>query len=144
MPVCFMPHMHIVVWKSQIGAKTLVNLGTGKKLTCFDPLRKGCRIFFNFFFDNYWSSTLHLQHSTHKKIILMKYFCFKILQCSPYHCCCSRRSCHSCHSCCSCCSCPSCRSCCSFCRRRHHYCCHCHCRHNCRSCCCHRRRRHHH
>jgi hypothetical protein len=44
--VCFMPHMHIVVRKSQNGAKTLVNLGAGKKLTCFDPLRKGCRDFF--------------------------------------------------------------------------------------------------
>jgi len=39
----------IVVWKSQNGAKTLVNLGAGKKLTCFDPLRKGCCDFFNFF-----------------------------------------------------------------------------------------------
>ena len=68
----------IVVCKSQNGAETLVNLGARKKLTCFDPLRKGCRIFFNLFFDNYWSSTLYLQHSTYK-IILMKYFCFKIL-----------------------------------------------------------------
>ncbi len=42
----YAPHASIVVWKSQIGAKSLVNLGTGKKLTCFDPLRKGCRIFF--------------------------------------------------------------------------------------------------
>ena len=41
-----MPHMHIVVWKSQNGAKTLVNLGAGKKVTCFDLLRKGCRDFF--------------------------------------------------------------------------------------------------
>jgi hypothetical protein len=49
MPVCFMPHMHLLVWKSQIGSKTLVNLGAGKKLTCFDPLRKGCRIFFLIF-----------------------------------------------------------------------------------------------
>ena len=79
----YAPHASIVVWKSQIGAKTLVYLGTGKKLTCFDPLRKGCRIFL-IFFDNYWSSTLYIQHSTHKKIMLMKYFCFKILQCSPY------------------------------------------------------------
>jgi hypothetical protein len=45
----YAPRASIVVWKSQIGAKTLVNLGTGKKLTCFDPLRKGCRIFFSFF-----------------------------------------------------------------------------------------------
>jgi hypothetical protein len=40
----YAPHASIVVWKSQIGAKTLVNLGTGKKLMCFDPLRKGCYI----------------------------------------------------------------------------------------------------
>jgi hypothetical protein len=42
----YAPHASIVVWKSQIGANTLVNLGAGKKLTCFDPLWKGCRIFF--------------------------------------------------------------------------------------------------
>jgi len=30
-----MPHINIVVWKSQNGAKTLVNLGAGKNLTCF-------------------------------------------------------------------------------------------------------------
>ena len=29
------PYASIVVWKSQNGAKTLVNLGAGKKLTCF-------------------------------------------------------------------------------------------------------------
>jgi hypothetical protein len=46
---CFMPHMHLLVWKSQNGAKTLVNLGAGKKLTCFDPLRKGCRFFLIYF-----------------------------------------------------------------------------------------------
>ena len=46
MPACFMPHMHLLVWKSQIGAKTLVNMDAGKKLTCFDLLRKGCRDFF--------------------------------------------------------------------------------------------------
>ena len=40
----------IVVWKSQNGAETLVNLGARKKLTCFDPLRKGCGDFFLFFF----------------------------------------------------------------------------------------------
>jgi hypothetical protein len=79
----YAPHASIVVWKSQIGAKTLLNLGAGKKLTCFDPLRKGCRIFFNLFFDNYWSSTLSTTFNS-QKIILMKYFCFKILQCSPY------------------------------------------------------------
>jgi hypothetical protein len=39
----------IVVWKSQNGAETLVNLGTRKKLTCFDPLRKGCGDFFLIF-----------------------------------------------------------------------------------------------
>ena len=39
----------IVVWKSQNGAETLVNLGARKKLTCFDPLRKGCGDFFLFF-----------------------------------------------------------------------------------------------
>jgi urease accessory protein UreH len=37
----YAPHASIVVWKSQIGAKTLVNLGAGKKLMCFDPLQKG-------------------------------------------------------------------------------------------------------
>ena len=41
------PYAYIVVWKSQNGAKTLVNLGAGKKLTCFDPLRKGYRDFLN-------------------------------------------------------------------------------------------------
>ena len=39
----------IVVWKSQNGAETLVNLGARKKLTCFDPLRKGCGDFFIYF-----------------------------------------------------------------------------------------------
>ena len=43
------PFAPIVIWKSQNGAKTLVILGAGKKLKCFDPLRKGCRDFFNFF-----------------------------------------------------------------------------------------------
>jgi hypothetical protein len=62
----------IVVCKSQNGAETLVNVGARKKLTCFDPLRKGCGDFFLFFFDNYWSSTPYLQHSIHTKIILMK------------------------------------------------------------------------
>jgi hypothetical protein len=41
----YAPHASIVVWKSQIGAKTLVNLGAGKILTCFDPLLKGCVLF---------------------------------------------------------------------------------------------------
>jgi hypothetical protein len=36
----------IVVWKSQNGAETQVNFGARKKLTCFDPLRKGCGDFF--------------------------------------------------------------------------------------------------
>ena len=27
MPVCFMPHMHLLVWKLQNGAKSLVKLG---------------------------------------------------------------------------------------------------------------------
>ena len=58
----------IEVWKLQNGAKTLVKLGAEQKLKCFDQLRKGCRDFF----DNYWSSTPYLQHSIHKKIILMK------------------------------------------------------------------------
>ena len=49
MPVCFMPHMHIVVWNSQNGAKALVNLGARNIETCFDPLRKGCRDYFLFF-----------------------------------------------------------------------------------------------
>ncbi len=72
----YAPHASIVVWKSQIGAKSQVNYGAGKKLTCFDPLWKGCRIF------------LLVQHNTYNiqltKIMLMKYFCFKILQSSPY------------------------------------------------------------
>jgi hypothetical protein len=59
MPVCFMPHMHMVVWKLQNGAKSLFKLGAGQKLTCLDPLRKGCRDFF----DNYWSGTPYLQLS---------------------------------------------------------------------------------
>ena len=48
----------IVVWKSQNGAETLVNLGARKKLTCFDPLRKGCGDFFYFF-----CSQLLVQHT---------------------------------------------------------------------------------
>jgi hypothetical protein len=36
----------IVVWKSQNGAETQVNFGARKKLTCFDPLWKGCGDFF--------------------------------------------------------------------------------------------------
>jgi hypothetical protein len=59
MPVYFMPHMHMVVWKLQNGAKSLFKLGAGQKLTCLDPLRKGCRDFF----DNYWSGTPYLQLS---------------------------------------------------------------------------------
>ncbi len=39
---------------------------------------------FNFFPDDYSSSTLYLQHLTHWKCILMKLVYFKILQCSPY------------------------------------------------------------
>ena len=49
MSVCFITYAPIVGWKSQNGEKTLVNLGAGKKLTCFDPLRKGCHDFFYFF-----------------------------------------------------------------------------------------------
>ena len=45
----YAPYASIVVWKSQNGAITLVNLGAGKKLTCFDPLRKGCHDFFLIF-----------------------------------------------------------------------------------------------
>ena len=41
----YAPYVSIVVWKSQNVAKTLVNLGAGKKSTCFDPLRKGCGVF---------------------------------------------------------------------------------------------------
>jgi hypothetical protein len=37
----YAPYASIVVWKSQNGTKTLVNLGAGKKLMCFDPLQKG-------------------------------------------------------------------------------------------------------
>ena len=32
----YAPYASKEVWKSQNGAKTLVNLGTGKKLTCLD------------------------------------------------------------------------------------------------------------
>ncbi len=42
----YAPYASKEVWKSQNGAKTLVNLGAGKKLTCFDPLQKGCRDIF--------------------------------------------------------------------------------------------------
>ena len=59
----YAPYASIVVWKLQNGTKTLVKLGAGHKLTCFDQLRKGCV----FFFDNYWSSSPYLQHSIHKK-----------------------------------------------------------------------------
>jgi hypothetical protein len=45
----YAPYASIVVWNSQNGAKALVNLGAGNKLTCFDPLWKGCR---DIFFDN--------------------------------------------------------------------------------------------
>ena len=45
----YAPYASIVVWKSQIGSKTLVNLGAGKKLTCFDPYRRVAVIFFNLF-----------------------------------------------------------------------------------------------
>ena len=45
----YAPYASIVVWKLQNGTKTLVKLGAGHKLTCFDQLRKGCV----FFFDNY-------------------------------------------------------------------------------------------
>ena len=37
----YAPYATIVVWKLQNGAKTLVKLGAGQKLTCFDQLRKG-------------------------------------------------------------------------------------------------------
>ncbi len=39
----------IIVWKLQNSAKSLVKLGTGQKLTCFDQLRKGCRDFYFIF-----------------------------------------------------------------------------------------------
>jgi hypothetical protein len=59
----------IVVWKSQNGAETLVNLGARKKLTCFDPLRKGCGDFFLFFV---WQllvqHTIPTTFNSHKKI----------------------------------------------------------------------------
>jgi hypothetical protein len=42
----YAPYASIVVWKFQNGAKTLVKLGAGQKLTCFDQLRKGCHVFF--------------------------------------------------------------------------------------------------
>ena len=45
----YAPYASIVVWKSQNGAKKLVYLGAGKKLTCFDPLQKGCHDFLIFF-----------------------------------------------------------------------------------------------
>jgi len=38
----YAPYASIIVWKLQNGAKSLVKLGAGKKLTCFDQLRKGC------------------------------------------------------------------------------------------------------
>jgi hypothetical protein len=64
----YAPYASIVVRKLQNGPISLVKLGVGQKLTCFDQLQKGYRDYF----DNYWSSTPYLQHSTHKKI--KKYF----------------------------------------------------------------------
>ncbi len=47
--IFYAQYASIVVWKSQNGAETLVNFSARKKLTCFDPLRKGCSDFFYFF-----------------------------------------------------------------------------------------------
>ncbi len=75
-----MPHMHLLVWKLQNGTKSLVKLGAGQKLTCFDPLRKGCR---DFFLDDYWSSTPYLQHSTTKKNNFNEMILFQISSAAP-------------------------------------------------------------
>ena len=44
----------IIVWKLQNDAKSLVKLGAGQKLTCFDQLWKGCRDFFTYFLTTIW------------------------------------------------------------------------------------------
>ena len=45
-----MPPMHIVVWKSQIGTKTLVNLGAEKNINLFLPVTEGLQGFFLIYF----------------------------------------------------------------------------------------------
>ena len=59
----YAPYASIVVWKLQNGAKTLVKLGAGQKLTCFDQLRKGCRFY------NYCLTTIGPAHHTYNNFV---------------------------------------------------------------------------
>ena len=67
----FAPHASIVVWKSQNGAITLVNLGAGKTLACFDPLRYG-RVAMIFLI--YFLTTIGPVHHTYNIQLTKKYF----------------------------------------------------------------------
>ncbi len=65
----YAPNSSKIVWKSQNGTKTPVNLGAGKKLTCFDPLWKGCLYFLLFFL-----TIVGPAHHTYNIPLTKKYF----------------------------------------------------------------------
>jgi hypothetical protein len=64
--IFYAQYASIVVWKSQNGAETLVNFSARKKLTCFDPLRKGCSDFFYFFWQLLVQQTIPTTFNSHK------------------------------------------------------------------------------